>query len=632
MSSEKHLSNQRFTELPLAEPLQAAVRGAGFEWLTPIQAETLPILLDGEDVAGQAQTGTGKTACFLLALFDYLLRTPARLDREPTQVRAVVLAPTRELAIQIHRDAEPMAAATGFRLALAYGGTGYEQQRRVLQEGADVLIGTPGRIIDYYKQKVFGLGAVQVMVLDEADRMFDLGFIKDIRFLLRRMPAPEERLNMLFSATLSLRVNELAYEHMNNPRVVRIDSKQVTVAAVRERVYFPGNDDKIPLLVGLLRSLEPGRAMVFVNTRHMAEKLELWLNANGRPCAVLSGDVPQLKRERLLAAFKNGEMGVLVATDVAARGLHISDVTHVFNFDLPQDPEDYVHRIGRTARAGASGEAVSFACENYAESLPDIESYIGHRIEPENIEPGILAELEAPSRAARQASREERDRGPRGEAARGRGRGRSSEGSDRTRRRPRDEDSGRGAPAVAAVQSDSADFERPAETPEAVAPTPLATVVEATDAVSASPPVDGLYAVTSGAEGEDTRIVEADGGESGDGEAPRKRRRRRRKRGGGEAIAASDAEPEAEFGVEQDVERSDDVAAAAAAAEGEGETAAPGADRRRRVRQAAESSDEEPSAPAPRAEPEPARPRERSIERPEPVRTRRRFPETPAIG
>jgi ATP-dependent RNA helicase RhlB len=261
-----------------------------------------------------------------------------------------------------------------------------------------VLIGTPGRIIDYFKQHVFDLLATQVMVMDEADRMFDLGFIKDIRFLLRRMPPPTERLNMLFSATLSWRVTELAYEHMNNAEFVRIEPDKVTADRVTQVVYHTGNDEKLPLLVGLLRHMDPLRSLVFVNTKGGCERVTHWLSANGFNARVISGDVPQNTREHILRDFVTGALPILVATDVAARGLHIPDVSHVFNFDLPQDAEDYVHRIGRTARAGASGDAISFACEAYAFSLPEIEAYIGHKISVGAMTEELLPKLIVPAR------------------------------------------------------------------------------------------------------------------------------------------------------------------------------------------------------------------------------------------
>jgi ATP-dependent RNA helicase RhlB len=293
------------------------------------------------------------------------------------------VAPTRELADQIYQDALALAGETGLTLVVCYGGTGYETQRTAIAQGVDILIGTPGRLIDYYKQKVYTLKAIEVAVLDEADRMFDLGFISDIRYLLRKMPAPQARQNMLFSATLSHRVLELAYEHMNNPQLIRADSQTVNIDDIRQKLYHVSKDDKLALLVGILRRIGSGRTLIFVNTKRVAERITDTLNANGFSTATLSGDVAQNKRLRLLEAFKTGALPILVATDVAARGLHIPDVTHVINFDLPQDAGDYVHRIGRTARAGNTGDAISFACEEYVYSLPDIEAYIGHKIDAE---------------------------------------------------------------------------------------------------------------------------------------------------------------------------------------------------------------------------------------------------------
>ncbi len=399
--TEKHLTNQRFADLDMPSSLLQGAADAGFEYCTPIQAESLPVALAGQDVAGQAQTGTGKTAAFLFALYAYLLRNPADKSRTPQQPRALVLAPTRELAVQIHKDGVSLGRHTPFELALIYGGTGYEKQKRTLERGADVLIGTPGRLIDYFKQKLFDLDALQVVVLDEADRMFDLGFIRDIRYLFRRMPPPDKRLNMLFSATLSLRVNELAYEHMNNPQVIKIESEHLTVDEVTEKVYFPSNEEKVPLLLSLLKESGAVRTLVFVNTKYGADNVEAWLRGNDYVTGVLSGNVPQRKRERLLQDFKSGAVPVLVATDVAARGLHIPAVSHVINYDLPQDPEDYVHRVGRTARAGASGDAISFACETYAFSLQDIEEYIGHKITVARFHSDALPEPEPPVRTKR---------------------------------------------------------------------------------------------------------------------------------------------------------------------------------------------------------------------------------------
>ncbi|HET7126019.1 MAG TPA: ATP-dependent RNA helicase RhlB, partial [Lysobacter sp.] len=371
--------------------LLAGLEAAGFNRCTPIQALTLPIALAGRDVAGQAQTGTGKTLAFLITVINRLLTRPALADRKPEDPRALILAPTRELAIQIHKDAVKFASDLGLKFALVYGGVDYDKQRALLQAGADVIIATPGRLIDYVKQhKVVSLHACEVCVLDEADRMFDLGFIKDIRFLLRRMPIRTERQTLLFSATLSHRVLELAYEHMNEPEKLVVETQGITAAKVRQKLYYPADEEKIPLLIGLLSRSEGARTMVFVNTKVFVERVARALEKAGYRVGVLSGDVPQKKRESLLKKFQAGQLEILVATDVAARGLHIDGVSHVYNYDLPFDAEDYVHRIGRTARLGAEGDAISFACERYGMSLPDIEAYIDQKIPGEHVTPDML--------------------------------------------------------------------------------------------------------------------------------------------------------------------------------------------------------------------------------------------------
>lgn len=375
-----HLTEQAFSSLPLHQDLQNGLRDAGFEFCTPIQAQALPVLLAGRDVAGQAQTGTGKTIAFLLATFQCLLTEEPAKNWDGKQPRALILAPTRELAIQIAKDAILLNNHAQLRIVIAHGGKDYDKQRDNIAAGVDILIGTPGRLLDYQKQRVFSLRQVQAVVLDEADRMFDLGFIKDVRYFMRRIPKPSERLGMLFSATLSYKVTELAYEHMNNPEKVQVEPEKVMGDRIEETVYYPANEEKVPLLLALISRLQPSRGIVFVNTKHVADKVWGFLEGNGYKAALLSGDVPQKKRESLLKHFQDGDFPFLVATDVAARGLHIPEVSHVFNYDLPQDVEDYVHRIGRTARAGASGVAISFACEDYAFSLPEIEQYIKHKL------------------------------------------------------------------------------------------------------------------------------------------------------------------------------------------------------------------------------------------------------------
>ena len=385
-----HITEQKFADLDLHPQVIDGLEKKGFEFCTPIQALALPVLLTGQDIAGQAQTGTGKTIAFLAATFNHLLKTPEIEGRKVTQPRAIIMAPTRELAIQIFNDADSLVASTGLKAALAYGGESYDKQLGKLQEGVDILIGTTGRIIDFYKQRVFNLNNIQAVVLDEADRMFDLGFIKDIRFLFRRMPEPKDRLNMLFSATLSYRVQELAFEHMHNPEHVVVEPEQKTGHRIKEELFYPSNEHKMALLQTLVEEDWPDRAIIFANTKHRCENIWGALAADGHRVGLLTGDVPQKKRERILEQFTQGEVDILVATDVAARGLHIPQVTHVFNYDLPDDCEDYVHRIGRTGRAGASGHSISFACEEYAINLTAIEEYTGHSIPVSDYDPSAL--------------------------------------------------------------------------------------------------------------------------------------------------------------------------------------------------------------------------------------------------
>ena len=378
--SDTHLSNQKFADLALEPKVKSALSENGFEFCTPIQALSLPVLLQTKDIAGQAQTGTGKTMAYLVATFNHLLTTPVPEFRQLNQPRAIVMAPTRELAIQIAKDAKLLAEHTGLKVGIVFGGESYDVQMKVLEKGVDILVGTTGRIIDYVRQGVISLNSIQAVVLDEADRMFDLGFIKDIRFLFRRMPDANQRLNMLFSATLSMKVQELAYDHMNDPVKVEITPEEKTSKNIKEELFYPSAEDKIPLLMSLIEEDWPEKAIVFANTKHICEKLWSWLEGDKHRVGLLTGDVPQKKRLRILEQFTSGKIDILVATDVAARGLHIADVSHVYNFDLPDDCEDYVHRIGRTGRAGRKGVSVSFACEEYALNLPAIEEYINHSI------------------------------------------------------------------------------------------------------------------------------------------------------------------------------------------------------------------------------------------------------------
>ncbi len=397
------MSPMDFKSLDLPEPVMRGVQDAGFVAMTPIQEGTLPLALKGKDVAGQSQTGTGKTAAFLIAAFTRCLRHPAPAKSGPTAPRVLIIAPTRELVVQIEADARLLGAHTGLRIRAVYGGIDYNKQREDLTEACDILVGTPGRLIDYLKQHIWSPQRVEVLVIDEADRMFDMGFIADLRFILRKLPKPEKRQSFLYSATLSFRVMELTWEFMNNPTQISVTPLQKTAENVVQVLYHAGREEKFGLLLGLLKREGGSRILMFSNTREEARRLEDRLARNGWQAKALTGDVEQKKRLKILNDFKNGELPILVATDVASRGLHIEGVTHVVNWDMPQDPEDYVHRIGRTGRAGAIGTAVSIACDDYVFSLDSIQKLIGREIPvlwaPEEIvEKGRLAAEARPRR------------------------------------------------------------------------------------------------------------------------------------------------------------------------------------------------------------------------------------------
>ena len=515
--SDKPLTDVTFSSFDLHPSLLAGLEEAGFTRCTPIQALTLPVALPGRDVAGQAQTGTGKTLAFLVAVMNRLLTRPALAERKPEDPRALILAPTRELAIQIHKDAVKFGSQLGLRFALVYGGVDYDKQRELLQKGVDVIIATPGRLIDYVKQhKVVSLHACEICVLDEADRMFDLGFIKDIRFLLRRMPVRTERQTLLFSATLSHRVLELAYEHMNEPEKLVVETESITAARVRQKLYYPSDEEKLPLLIGLLSRSEGARTMVFVNTKAFVERVARALERAGYRVGVLSGDVPQKKRESLLNRFQKGQLEILVATDVAARGLHIDGVSHVYNYDLPFDAEDYVHRIGRTARLGAEGDAISFACERYAMGLPDIEAYIEQKIPSEPVTAELLTPLPRPER-------------PKPEAGEGEGEDEESIGQifreAREQRAADEERRGSGRSRGGRPGGERREGERrPRSKPKAA----VAGVAVAGAAVAAASGADGEQAAPGPAHPPRAQAGNGQGEARAEGErGPRKRRRRR---------------------------------------------------------------------------------------------------------
>lgn len=373
----KFLTETRFEEFELQAQVRSGLEDAGFIYCTPIQAQTLPVSLAGRDVAGQAQTGTGKTAAFLVTIITRMLSFPHSLREYPA---ALVIAPTRELSRQIYEEAKLIFRHTDLRLTQIVGGIDYQRQAQLLRKGADVVICTPGRIIDYLKQGIFKPEGIQILVIDEADRLFDLGFTKDMRFLLRKLPHYEKRQSMLFSATLSYRVMELTYEFMNLPEFISVTPDQITVEGIDQVLFHVGRDKKLSLLLGLLKREDWRRVLIFVNTKVAVDWLTQKLKGNGWPAEGITGDLPQRKRFRLMEGFKNGRIKILVATDVASRGIHVEDISHVVNYDLPQDSENYVHRIGRTARAGKSGRAISLACEEYVFHLEPLEQMLDYKI------------------------------------------------------------------------------------------------------------------------------------------------------------------------------------------------------------------------------------------------------------
>ncbi len=371
------LTQTRFESFDLPSAVNKGLNKAGFEHCTPIQAAVLPVSLMGTDVAGQAQTGTGKTAAFLVTLFTRLLASKLKKTKLPS---AIIVAPTRELAIQIHEEAKVIGHYTPFRLSLVIGGIDYQKQADNLKKGTDVVICTPGRIIDYFKQKIFKTGAIKMVIIDEADRLLDLGFSKDMRFILSKLPTYDKRQSMLFSATLSYNVLELTYQYMNLPEFISVTPQEITVEGVKQTLYHVSFEEKLSLLLGLLEREGWQRVLIFTNTKFMVEWLAHKLKGNGLPVEGITGDLPQRKRLKLMESFKKGRIKILIATDVASRGIHIEDISHVINYDLPQDPENYVHRIGRTARAGKKGRAISLACEKFVFHLEAIEALIDYQI------------------------------------------------------------------------------------------------------------------------------------------------------------------------------------------------------------------------------------------------------------
>jgi ATP-dependent RNA helicase RhlB len=373
----KFLTHIRFDDFGLPTEVLAGTKDAGFTFCTPIQAEVLPLTLAGKDVAGQAQTGTGKTAAFLVTIFSRLL---SMTDRKPNLPSALIVAPTRELATQIFDDAKVLGRYTNLTSVQVIGGLDYEKQAEILRQGADVVICTPGRIIDYLKQGIFKTEGIKVVVIDEADRLFDLGFTRDMRFILKKLPHYEKRLSMLFSATLSYKVLALTYDYMNLPEFIAITPEEVTAEGIEQSLFHVSSEEKLPLLLGLLSKESWHRVLIFTNTKADVEWLSQKLKGNGWAAEGITGDLPQHQRLKLMARFKGGGIKILVATDVASRGIHVEDISHVINYDLPQNSENYIHRIGRTARAGKTGKSISLACEECVFHLEPIEELLGYKI------------------------------------------------------------------------------------------------------------------------------------------------------------------------------------------------------------------------------------------------------------
>lgn len=365
----------KFTEFDLNEKILKGIEKAGFVECTEVQAESLKYTLTGRDILVQSQTGTGKTAAFMIPLY-HLLLTNEKMKNK----KVLILAPTRELVIQIEKEGKLLGSFLDLKIGSFYGGVGYNQQENILKEGVDIYVGTPGRLIDFAGSGKIKFNEFAIIVIDEADRMFDMGFFPDIKRMMKKMVAPSERISMLFSATMSTKVKNLAWEYMNDPVEVNISAGQITVDKIKQVLYHVGTNEKINLLLGILKTHNPQNVLIFTNTKQEAVKVSARLAGNGYECSYIIGDLPQSKRTKIIENIKSGKLKYLVATDVAARGLHINDLDLVINYDIPEDFENYVHRIGRTARAGKAGMSVTFACEKFVYGLEAIESYIKMKI------------------------------------------------------------------------------------------------------------------------------------------------------------------------------------------------------------------------------------------------------------
>jgi ATP-dependent RNA helicase RhlB len=383
----------RFHDLGLHKRLMHSIYALGWQYATPIQGEILPGTLQGKDMAGRAQTGTGKTAAFLISIINHCLNKPLQ-KQSPGCPRALIIAPTRELAMQIGKDSEGLNQFTGLRTVVLYGGMDYNKQQRELEDDiVDIVVATPGRLLDFAQKNVVKLNFTEIMVIDEADRMLDMGFIPDVRRIIYKTPPKEKRQTVLFSATLTDEVMRLAAAWMVDPERIDIEPEQVAVDTVDQKVFIVTDDQKFQLLYNIIKSDNPERIIIFTNRRDQAERLSEDLDRYGHKCEMLSGAVTQKKRMRILEDFRIGKVAVLVATDVAGRGIHVDGVSHVVNFNIPENPDDYVHRIGRTGRAGSSGQSITFACEMESFELPKIEELLGQELKCSMPPEELLEEL-----------------------------------------------------------------------------------------------------------------------------------------------------------------------------------------------------------------------------------------------
>ncbi|MDN7141742.1 ATP-dependent RNA helicase RhlB [Pseudomonas sp. JQ170] len=371
----------RFHDFKLSPELMHAIHDLGFPYCTPIQAQVLGYTLRGKDAIGRAQTGTGKTAAFLISIITQLQQTPPPKERYMGEPRALIIAPTRELVVQIAKDAAALTKYTGLNVMTFVGGMDFDKQLKALEaRHCDILVATPGRLLDFNQRGEAHLDMVEVLVLDEADRMLDMGFIPQVRQIIRQTPPKSERQTLLFSATFTEDVMNLAKQWTTDPAIVEIEPENVASETVEQHVYAVAGSDKYKLLYNLVTENKWERVMVFANRKDEVRRIEERLVRDGVNAAQLSGDVPQHKRIKTLESFREGRITVLVATDVAGRGIHIDGISHVINFTLPEDPDDYVHRIGRTGRAGTSGVSISFAGEDDSYQLPAIEELLGRKI------------------------------------------------------------------------------------------------------------------------------------------------------------------------------------------------------------------------------------------------------------